>query len=526
MATTIAAPASPAPVAAAAPAPVASPAPVSGPTQAAPVSAPVSPSSSGPTSKVEASQFKSRNAYAEAVLAEQLAAIPEVSEEAPAEVADPIAEVEVPGAEHTEVPEVPAPDAEPPVVEEAAEEPDFDFDPPAIVTPEALSKMVTDNPEFGKLLEADSRLKGQLFKTAREAAELQPYREIFPDVEMAKSAATAASQFDSVRNVFMGSTTREGAQKALQNIAELAYERDDNGDVVMQNGSPVIGEDFYGFVDNTVRMDIENRVGDVWQRFSANKYHEDSQFTTQEQVNAAYAKDRQSIVDAVGEIMNPDASAPQEELPSHLQEKAKALELREQKLNEREQGGKVQSRQQFEQGIVEESHNRIGAMVKGAISTVKKNGASIQPFVEESMGNAIGSRLIAKLKSIPGIQMEMQKLQALPANAASKTRRLAAIDRQIQQFAPDIIKDVFKEAGIQTTATAKERAAKRDAQAEATKQTEIKGSRGASKSTGPLSVDDAFAQAETEWTKAHPGRRYDAVARNQMMQRIVQLQLP
>lgn len=521
MEATIAAPAPSAPVAAAAPAPVA--APVSAPTQATPASAPVSPSSSSPTSTVEASQFKTRHAYAEAVLAEQLAAIPEVSEEVPTEVADPIAEVELPGAEPTEVPEVPAPDAETPAVEEAVDEPDFDFDPPAIVTPEALSKMVTDNPEFGKLLEADSRLKGQLFKTAREAAELQPYREIFPDVEMAKSAATAASQFDSVRNVFMGSTTREGAQKALQNIAELAYERDDNGDVVMQNGSPVIGEDFYGFVDNTVRMDIENRVGDTWQRFSANKYHEDAQYTTQEQVNAAYAKDMQSIVDAVGEIMNPEASAPQEESPAHLQEKARALEAREQALNQREHGGKVESRQQFEDGLVKEADIRIKNIVNAAIANAEKDGATIQPFVKDHLFSAVWKQLHPKLKAREG---DLKKLQALPATAEARTRRLAAIDRQYQDYAPDIIKDVFAKAGVQTTATAKERAAKRDAQAEVTKQTEIKGSRGASKSTGPLSVDDAFAQAETEWTKAHPGRRYDAVARNQMMQRIVQLQLP
>ena len=51
--------------------------------------------------------------------------------------------------------------------------------------------MVKDNAEFGKLLEADPALKGQLYKTAREAAELKPYREIFPDIDSAMSCTNS-----------------------------------------------------------------------------------------------------------------------------------------------------------------------------------------------------------------------------------------------------------------------------------------------------------------------------------------------
>jgi hypothetical protein len=130
--------------------------------------------------------------------------------------------------------------------------------------------MVTDNPEFGKLLEADSRLKGQLYKTAREAAELKPYREIFPDLDSAKAAQDHSSTWMDVRETFLGSTTREGTMASLSKIAELSYERDADGNVVMQNGKPVIGEDFFGFVDNVVGLDLEHRAQDVTARLKAN----------------------------------------------------------------------------------------------------------------------------------------------------------------------------------------------------------------------------------------------------------------
>lgn len=519
----------------AAPAPTAAPAaPAAAPTSA-PVSAPVSaPTQATPTftrggvsSTVDPNAHPIREDYAAAVLKEKLAAIPEVSEEAPAiEVADPTVEIELPGVEPTEAPEVPAPDAEAPAVEEAAEEvPDFDFDPPGIATPELLSQMITSNPEFGKLLEADSRLKGQLFKTAREAAELQPYRNIFPDVQMAQSAAEDQQAFNGVRHAFMGSSTPDGAKAAMQRIAELSYERDENGAPILENGQPKIGEDFFAYHDFAVRSDIENRVGDVWQRFSANKYHEDSQYTTQEQVNAAYAKDMQSIVDAVGEIMGGDATDPQEEqLTPRQQEMQRNLDAQKKAQDQREQGGKVESRQQFEQGLIDEANNRMAGVAKSAIATARKNGAVIQPFLEKSITSTIKDQLLAKIKSVPGNIEEMRKLQALPANDAARTRRLAAIDRKIQDYSTDIVKDVFKEAGIQTTATAKERAEKREAQIETSKQTEIKGGTGRPSGAGkPMTSNAAYDHAEAEWKRANPGKSFGRSERDQILPRVVQL---
>ena len=120
---TIAAPA-PAAAAAAPPAPVAEPAPAAPAAPAAPSLAPA------PASTVDPGKFPIREDYAAALLNEKLAAI-ETPEE-PVVVEEPAEPVVEPAVE-----EAPAP------------EDDFQLEPEAVVTPELLSQLVTDNPSSG-----------------------------------------------------------------------------------------------------------------------------------------------------------------------------------------------------------------------------------------------------------------------------------------------------------------------------------------------------------------------------------------
>ena len=149
-------------------APATGAAPVSTPTSSPSPAAPT-PSFGGggsvPASTVDPGKFPIREDYAAALLKEKLGALP-ASEEQRVPADEPVAVAE-PSSETLEAPDAPVvtPPADAPVEE------DFQLELEAVVTPEVLSQMVTDNPEFGKLLEADSRLKGQLYKTAREAAE-------------------------------------------------------------------------------------------------------------------------------------------------------------------------------------------------------------------------------------------------------------------------------------------------------------------------------------------------------------------
>jgi hypothetical protein len=486
---TIAAPA-PAAAAAAPPAPVAAPAPAAPAAPAAPSLAPA------PASTVDPGKFPIREDYAAALLNEKLAAI-ETPEE-PVVVEEPAEPVVEPAVE-----EAPAP------------EDDFQLEPEAVVTPELPSQLVTDNPEFGKLLEADSRLKGQLYKTAREAAELKPYREIFPDLDSARTAQDHSSTWIDVRETFLGSTTRQGTLASLSKIAELSYEHDAEGNVVMQNGKPVIGEDFFGFVDNVVGLDLEHRVHDVSARLSANNYR-----TEEERARDLRVKDALDVLREESAATSPALEAQ----PEALRRKAEELEQRERALNMRQHGEKVEERRSFEQGLQTEAQTRIQDGIGKIIANVEKQGGVVSPYLKNILPKAIGAKLIRKIQANPALQDQMLSLQRLPIGDASRQRRLAAIDRAVQQYLPEVAREELREAGVQIANASAAKRAKVDAQIDSTKKTEPKGSVGpAGSGSATMSSSAAFDHAQAEWQRANPGRPFDKLAREQILPRVLQL---
>ena len=360
-----------------------------------------------------------------------------------------------------------------PVVEAVpapAPEEDFQLELEAVVTPEVLSQMVADNPEFGKLLEVDSKLKGQLYKTAREAAELKPYREIFPDLDSARMAHDHSSTWIDVRETFLGSTTRDGTLASLSKIAELSYERDADGNVAMQNGKPVIGEDFFGFVDNVVGLDLEHRAHDVTTRLNANNYRNE----------AERARD-QRVKDALDVLREESAAASpaSEAQPDALRRKAEELDQRERALNLRQHGEKVEERRSFEQGLQTEAQTRIQDGVSKIIANVEKQGGVVSPYLKNILPKAIGAKLIREDPEQPG----PAGADAFPAKAAhwrhlAAIVRLAAIDRAVQQYLPEIARAELREAGVQIANASAAKRAKVDAQIDSTKKTEPKGSIG------------------------------------------------
>jgi hypothetical protein len=450
---------------------------------------------------------------------------PEVSEEPTVAVELPAVD---PAAAATEAAPVAAPETP---AEKAEEKPATEEQPPLmrepIITPEALTKMVTDNPEFGKLLESDPKLKGQLYKTTREAAELKPYREIFPDLESAKEAVTSATAFNEMSEVFMSSTTKEGTMKALGKMAELCYERDDDGNVLMQNGRPVIGDDFYGFVDNVVAMDIEHRLADVSDRLEANQYHKAPEIETTEQAQAAYDKDfrlKKQYDEMLAEMRDPKKEDSQA-LPENLRRKVEDIERREAKLREREHGSQVQTRQQFETSLIKDARTRADSEIGKIIARVKAQGSAISPYLEETLPKGIQEKLWKKIGDNPGFKRQMLQLQRLPVGDKSRGRRLAVVDRAIQLYLPDIAMDDLEAAGVQIVTGAKAKQAKEASQAEATRQTEPRGSTAPAGSTAgqPVGASTAFDTAQAEWQRANPGKPFDKVARELILPRVLQL---
>jgi hypothetical protein len=491
-----------------APAPAAA-APVSAPA-ASPAPAAPAPSFGGggsaPTSQVDPGKFPIREDYAAALLKEKLGAIPPSAEQ-PAPVDEPAAMPE---------PSSPTADAIETALEvsDAPVEEDFQLELEAVVTPEVLSQMVTDNPEFGKLLEADSRLKGQLYKTAREAAELKPYREIFPDLDSAKVAHDHSSTWIDVRETFLGSTSREGTMASLSKIAELSYERDADGNVVMQNGKPVIGEDFFGFVDNVVGLDLEHRAQDVTARLKANSYRSEEERNRDQRVK-----------DALDTLREESAASPAiEAQPDTLQRRADELDRRERALNLRQHDEKVEERRSFESGLQTEAQTRIHDGISRIIANVEKQGGSVSPYLKNILPKAIGAKLIRKIQANPALQDQMHSLQRLPIGDASRQRRLAAIDRAVQQYLPDVAREELREAGVQIANASAAKRAKVDAQIDSTRKTEPKGSTGpAGSGSSTMTSSAAFDHAQAEWQRANPGKPFDKVAREMILPRVLQL---
>jgi hypothetical protein len=476
---------------------IAVPAPAAEPVST-PAPAPTpAPSTPAPTSSVDPGKFPIREDYAAALLSEKLGAIPAPDE--------PVA----PAVEITEVVPVEAAAPAPP------EEEDFQLEVEAVVTPELLSQMVTDNPDFGKLLEADARLKGQLYKTAREAAELKPYREIFPDLDSAKAALDHSSTWVDVRETFLGSTTREGTMASLSKIAELSYERDADGNVVMQNGKPVIGEDFFGFVDNVVSLDLEHRAHDVTSRLKANLYRSEEERTRDQRT-----KDALELLREESAATSPASEAQ----PDALRRKADELDRRERALNVRQHGEKVEERRSFENGLQTEAQTRIHDGISRIIANVEKQGGVVSPYLKNILPKAIGAKLIRKIQANPALQDQMHSLQRLPLGDASRQRRLAAIDRAVQQYLPEVAREELREAGVQIANASAAKRAKVDAQIDSTKKTEPKGSTGpAGSGSATMNSSAAFDHAQAEWQRANPGKPFDKLAREQILPRVLQL---
>jgi hypothetical protein len=397
----------------------------------------------------------------------------------------------------------------------AEEEEDFQLEPETIVTPETLSQMVTNNPDFGKLLESDARLKGQLYKTAREAAELKPYRAIFPDLESAKTAQDYSATWIDVRETFLASTTREGTMASLNKIAELSWERDGDGNVVMQNGKPVIGDDFFGFVNNVVALDLEHRAQDVSARLKANVYRSEDERNRDQRVNDALQLLREESA----------ATSPASETqPDALRRKAEELDRRERALNVRQHGEQVEERRSFEQGLQTEAQTRIQDGISRILANVEKQGGVVSPYLKNILPKAIGAKLIAKIQSNPALQGQMHSLQRLPIGEASRDRRLAAIDRAVQQYLPEIARAELREAGVQIANASAAKRAKVDAQIDSTKKTEPKGSTGPANGSGAtMTSSAAFDHAQAEWQRANPGKTFDKVARELILPRVLQL---
>ena len=194
--------------------------------------------------------------------------------------------------------------------------------------------------------------------------------------------------------------------KTLAKIAELSYERDANGELLLENGDPQIGDDFYGFVDNIVGLDLEHRNAEVEARLKSNMYRSEEE------------RDRDQTVKAALDILREETAATspaKEALPESLQRKQEELDRREHELNQRKHSEKVEERRSFEAGLQQEAQKRINDGILKIIANVEKQGALVSPYLKNILPKAIGVKLLRKIQANPSLQGQMQELQRLPS---------------------------------------------------------------------------------------------------------------
>jgi hypothetical protein len=425
-----AAPAASAP--ASSPAPSSAPAPAAAPSSApaASASAPAggaSPVAAAPA-EIKRADFQTQDAYAQALLKQELAGIPAegdtpAPDPAAASAAAPV--VEEPKTEDAATDVKPEDAAAKPAEDEYT----FDLDEPApAVDPEQLSRLAEEKPEFKQLLEADPELKTLLYSNAREAAEAKQFREFFPDVQSAKFAHENATTFIDVRDTFLGSTTTEGTKATLAKMAQLAIERDEQGNPIIDpiTNQPKIGDDFYGFMDNTRDLNMQYDREELQARLTANQYPNDE------------ARERDQIAAAAFDVLKdyyaPEQNAGTQNLPQELQQQKEALDRREREMNDRARNEKVTERQQFEKTLITESTTRVETAINRIIDSVVKQGATLAPFLREALPQKIGSELMKVVAKDPKLKADMAELQRMPMTAEVKSRAAdAQPGRQTQE---------------------------------------------------------------------------------------------
>jgi hypothetical protein len=401
----------------------------------------------------------------------------------------------------------------------AEDEYTFDLDEPTpAVDPEQLSKIAEEKPEFKQLLESDPELKELLYHNAREAAEVKGFREFFPDVQSAKFAHENASTFIDVRDTFLGSTTADGTRATLQKMAQLAIERDEQGNPIIDplTGQPKIGDDFYGFMDNARDLNMQYDREELQTRLTANQYPNDAARERDQIAAAAF--------DVLKEYYTPEQGAGTQDLPQELQARSAELDRREREMNDRAQKEKVGERQQFEQSLIKDSTTRVETSINRIIDSVIKQGATVAPFLREMLPNKIGSELMKVVAKDPKLKADMAELQRLPMTAEVRNRRLALVDKAIQIHLPNIARVQLKAAGVQLMRTQEDKLKKIDAQKNASR-SEPKGSAAsASPNTAPPSEEAAWQQATQHWQKTNPGRPVDRDAKNAIALLSIRLQ--
>lgn len=440
---------------AAAPPPSSTPAvtpaePISTPAAAATTPAGIQPPAEPDYSGMESDEWLRSSTAHNAAMEEFKKANPDY-QPAKTEETQPVAEVTDPNAE------VPA--AEP-----------FSLEDEPAITPQSLNDILQGDQAIKSAIDANPKVRNALHKLARENAELQPYRGMFPNVDAAKFAKTTADRTVGLRRSIMTAETPEQMSGAYDSFAQEFAVVGADGKQVVVDGVPQFADDFYAFNEHVVGRYADNTLAMVEARLNADKYPNEAAKVRDQDLKVMVELLREDLSGQVPEDrpstegMSPEAAAALESRWSDLKTREDALAGKATEAQKTERKAKVAqanteymehiSQRTFDsiQGILREFRT-AGALIPEWMLTATAPGSNVPIFYQN-----IANDIEAALKADPYTYQSMVELEMKPPTPENAKARKEFFDRFLKDNARAIVKKQVREFGKQQIAEAAKKA--------------------------------------------------------------------
>ncbi len=418
--------------------------------------------------------------------------------------------------------------------EAATEDDPFSLEEPQALTPQALNDIINSDQALKTALDANPAAKNQLFKMAREHAELSQFKGIFPTAESAKFAQQTAGRTIQLRTKFQMADTPEGMASAFDDfMQEFAVMGPDGKQVVDERGQPVYGDDLYLLGEHIVDRYANNTLADVEARLQANQYKSDAE---RERDN-----DLRLALKILQDDLHPSEDAGAPDLSSIADEKVRAdLQKRYDEVKQREDALKAQNGQQSKQQreaarkegnqkFMAETVKRTFDQVGQTIEALRKAGAVIPDWMlkttipgtnQPAFYAEVGKEIDKLIKGDSYTYNQFLQLELLPPTPENIQQRVAAYDGLLQ-----------RDGNLRKIVTRIVRAYGKEMQARAntpapptTAQPEVRG--GSAPQPKIMTADDAYRMAEQQlakevkgWNNMSPAERmsYTMTRQSQLM---------
>lgn len=400
-------------------------------------------------------------------------------EEQSAEVQlEPVAESPAEETAVAEVPDVEKP-AEP---DKQPEEEEQGLDLTEPLAAQELEAKINANAEFKASLEKDPALRNELFKNARLASETHKYREIFPDHESAKVAASDAAMFREADAAFYSGDPKN----FVDALVKMATVTDANGQAM---------RDANGFIQiDPALTNVYNYIGQNEMNFRLDSLRKEAEKDGDERTLAA--------LEVLKERLSPTSSA-EEELPESL--RATAAQIKAEKEAWTRQQAEQQQAQlsTFFNSIIETVDVQVNKVIDSVLSK-----AALTDFAKNAARKEIHDRLAEALAQNTEYQSRKRAYDGVRTPSDDvKGKYVSLVTSHANAVLPSIVREVMKEAGNPVIAAQQAKDAKIAAQ-QTRSQQELRGA--ATPATQkPLEGQALLDKISADYKKEHNGEDID-----------------